>query len=289
MTTREVADYLRLKERKIYDLVAAKAIPCTRVTGKWLFPKSLIDLWILDNTDCPNNARKHLEPPLVLAGSHDPLLEWAVRESGCDLAMLFNGSLDGLHRLAEGRAMVCGLHLRHHDGRYNVPYVQALSGFSGVAVEWAKRQQGLIVAANNPKAIQSLDDLLRPEIRVVLRQPEAGSYLLLTHLLSEKGIEINQLNCISLTARDQLEVAMMVASHKADVGLGVAAATHHLPLSFIELHNERYDLVVSRREYFEPPFQKLLAFTRSEVFLERAHELPGYNFREMGKIHYNAR
>ena len=46
MTTHEVADYLRLKERKVYDLVATGEIPCTRVTGKILFPKQLIDIWL---------------------------------------------------------------------------------------------------------------------------------------------------------------------------------------------------------------------------------------------------
>ncbi len=38
MSTREVADYLRIKERKVYDLVRERKIPCSRVTGKWLFP-----------------------------------------------------------------------------------------------------------------------------------------------------------------------------------------------------------------------------------------------------------
>ena len=46
MTTREVADYLRIKERRVYELVRQREIPCTRVTGKWLFPKPAIDLWL---------------------------------------------------------------------------------------------------------------------------------------------------------------------------------------------------------------------------------------------------
>ncbi len=38
-TTAEAAAYLRLKERKIYEMVAEGAVPCTKVTGRWLFPK----------------------------------------------------------------------------------------------------------------------------------------------------------------------------------------------------------------------------------------------------------
>lgn len=45
--TAEAAEYLRLKERKVYELVAEGAIPCTKVTGKWLFPKDELDRWLL--------------------------------------------------------------------------------------------------------------------------------------------------------------------------------------------------------------------------------------------------
>ncbi|MEX0758629.1 MAG: helix-turn-helix domain-containing protein, partial [Tistlia sp.] len=102
MTTREVADYLRLKERRIYELVRQRAIPCTRVTGKWLFPKPLIDLWLSRHLEGSPPASA---PPPVVAGSQDPLLDWAVRESGCGLALLPGGSLDGLARLARGEAL----------------------------------------------------------------------------------------------------------------------------------------------------------------------------------------
>ena len=63
MTTKEVADYLRLKERKVYDLVAEGEIPCTRVTGKWLFPKHLIDIWLARSSTFPKIAASHATPP----------------------------------------------------------------------------------------------------------------------------------------------------------------------------------------------------------------------------------
>src|SRR5216684_3599651 len=87
--TQEVADYLRLKERTIYELVRTRQIPCSRVTGKLLFPRHLIDLWVTRQLDFagPELSRA----PAVVAGSHDPLLEWAVRMSGSDLALLTGG------------------------------------------------------------------------------------------------------------------------------------------------------------------------------------------------------
>ena len=45
LTTDEAATYLGLSERKLYELVANGAVPCTKVTGKWLFPKAALDRW----------------------------------------------------------------------------------------------------------------------------------------------------------------------------------------------------------------------------------------------------
>jgi excisionase family DNA binding protein len=36
LTTEEAAAYLRLSERKLYELVANSSIPCTKATGRWL-------------------------------------------------------------------------------------------------------------------------------------------------------------------------------------------------------------------------------------------------------------
>ena len=49
LTTAEAAEYLRLKERKVYDLVSQGVIPCVRVTGKLLFPRQRIDLWLMNH------------------------------------------------------------------------------------------------------------------------------------------------------------------------------------------------------------------------------------------------
>ena len=46
LNVREVARYLGINEKKIYFLAKAGQIPSTRVTGKWTFPKKLIDEWI---------------------------------------------------------------------------------------------------------------------------------------------------------------------------------------------------------------------------------------------------
>jgi excisionase family DNA binding protein len=292
MTTKEVADYLRIKERKVYDLVRTGEIPCSRVTGKWLFPKALIDLWVARSTELPDGlpAVGAVGPaPLVVAGSHDPLLEWALRESGSDLALHPGGSLDGLRRLAAGEAMVAGTHAPDDDGGYHGRLAaRALEGRPIVVLAWAWRRQGLVVAKGNPNELKSVADLAHDGVRVALRQEEAGSQLLLLRMLDAAGLDRDALNAVDGPARSESDVARAILEGRADAGLAIEAAARGAGLDFVPLHRERYDLVVMRRDYFEPPVQALLAFAQSKAFKTRAKDLGGYEIGELGQIVYNA-
>lgn len=289
MTTREVAEYLRLKERKIYELVRNGAIPCTRVTGKWLFPRALIDRWLLEHGEGAARAMRP-EPAAVVAGSHDPLLEWAVQASGCGLALLFGGSLDGLSRFARDEAVAAGLHVPDpEDGEDNVAAVRdSQLGREPVLIEWARRRQGLMVAPGNPLAIHGLEDLVSTGARLIERQPGAGSRLRLDRLLEQAGIERTALTVLDEPAVNENDVAREVHAGHADTGMGIEAAAREAGLDFLPLADERFDLVVGRRDYFEGPFQKLLALARTERFAERAATLGGYDLGATGTVRYNA-
>jgi len=85
LTTDEAAEYLRLSERKLYELVASREVPCSKVTGRWLFPRAALDRWVSAGLIAPAALAQVAAPPIV-GGSHDPLLEWGLRESRCGLA-----------------------------------------------------------------------------------------------------------------------------------------------------------------------------------------------------------
>ena len=290
MTTKEVAEYLRIKERRVYELVRRQEIPCTRVTGKWLFPKALVDLWLAEHAAGSAPPR----PPPVIAGSHDPLLDWAVKESGCGLALLPGGSLDGIKRFAEGAAMVAGLHLFDPEsGEFNLPALAA--GLAGprlaragvVLVEWAWRQQGLVVAAGNPHGVAGLGDLRDKGLTVMRRQVESGSHLLLAHLLAREGLTLDDLDLADETARGETDLGLAILEGRAEAGLAVEAVARSLKLGFVPLRRERYDLLLGRRDYFEPPLQKLFAFARGEAFGARAAQMGGYDVSGLGGVRYN--
>lgn len=284
MTTAEAAEYLRLGERTVYDLVRRKSIPCSRVSGKLLFPRRLIDMWI--EREVAMEGPDLSEPPPIVAGSSDPLLEWALRESGSGLAILSEGSGEGLARLAHGEAMAAAMHLRDPDsGEYNLPALREAGGlYDAVLLHWAWRRQGLVVAPGNPLNICSLHDLAESKGRLVLRQSGAGAQQLLLHLLSETGLTLDSLHTLERPALTESDVATFVADGEADCGLAIASVATRHRLGFVPLVHERFDLAVRRRAYFRPPLQALFAFIRTPAFAAKAKALGGYDISESGKV-----
>ncbi|MGR9105947.1 MAG: substrate-binding domain-containing protein [Gammaproteobacteria bacterium] len=289
MTVQEVAEYLRIKERKVYDLLAQKRIPCTRVTGKWLFPRFQIDRWLEQNSEIRHEGIVAKPLPAVLVGSHDLLLEWALREIQFPFAIQTTGSSEGLARFVNEDAMVCGLHiLDPESNEYNIPIArEQLSQRPVVLIEWARRRQGILVAAENRFEIRQISDLTRPKIRIIDRQTGAGSSILLETLLLRAKIGRDQLAFLDRPARSEVDVGAAIANGKADAGIAIEAVARQFQLGFISLVFEIFDLLVHHRHYFDEPFQRLLEFTRQSQFREKAEELGGYDISRLGRVRYN--
>lgn len=284
-STREVAALLRMTERTIYELVRERQIPTVRVAGKWLFPRDLVERWLDENTDASSLASRSVRTPAVVAGSHDPLLEWAVRESGCGLAQLCDGSEDGLRRIAAREATVAALHLLDDDGDYNRAAYDALPQRGAMVLrEWARRRQGLVVAPGNPLRLDGLAAAAAARARVVVRQPGAGSRRLLERLAARDGVPLEALLGHAAGARSESEVAEAIVAGRADCGLAIETVARQHRLDFVPLHEERVDLLARRFDWFEPPLQALLAFCRGAAFRERAASLPGYDVSGLGRV-----
>lgn len=289
MNTKEVADYLRIKPRKVYALLRARRIPCSRVTGKWLFPKHLIDLWVAENTDYAGLGFETRPPAPVVAGSHDPLLDWSVRRSGCGLALRASGSLDGLKQLAAGEALIAGLHVRDAEtGEYNVPVLRDAPGLRDIVlVHWARRRQGLVLAPGNPLRIRGVADLKKKKVRFMLRQPAAGSHLLLLYFLAAARMKPADVNFVQPPVLSETDVGLAIVEARADAGLAVEAVARRFRLAFVPLAEERFDLAIRRKSFFEAPAQSLFAFAGTPAFKRRAAALGGYDVGETGRVVWN--
>jgi molybdate-binding protein len=199
------------------------------------------------------------------------------------------GSRAGLDKLAQGAAAVAAMHWLDDSAEYNVPLVRAvMPGADVVVVEWARRAQGLVVAPGNPMKLRTVADVAAKKARIVVRQPASGSQRLLEHLASRAKVAADALRVAGRPALAETDLAAAVREGKADAGIAIEAAARAHGLDFVPLATERFDLVVRRRDYFEPAVQALLAFARTPDFREQASSLGGYDVADTGRVVFNA-
>jgi excisionase family DNA binding protein len=288
LTTDEAASYLRLSERKLYELVANGAIPCSKVTGRWLFPKAALDRWVA--AGLPAALPRAKEAPPIVGGSHDPLLEWALRDSGSGLASLPEGSEAGLRRLARGEVMAAAIHLHRMAGDDETANADAVASAPGlhdaVVLAFARREQGLLVAPRNPLKLSDIASAATSRARIALRPSGAGAQLLLLALLGKAGIAFEALNALKPPCPTGPDVAQAVRTGRADCGIATRAVALAAGLDFVPLVWERFDLVLRQRDYFLPGPQALFSFLRGAAFQERSAELKGYDVSQSGQVRH---
>ncbi|MCD6535133.1 MAG: helix-turn-helix transcriptional regulator [Deltaproteobacteria bacterium] len=284
LTTKEVAAYLKINEKKVYQLIQEGTIPCTRVVGKWLFPLEQINRWLEEQTEMAKN--------ILVAGSDDPLLITLIEEFNrvhFPQHLAFHASLGsqrGLISLAAGKAQIAGVHLFHPPtGEYNLPYVEKhMAGKKYVAVNLAYRRQGFLVPAGNPLGIKKIADLDRKEVRLVNRNPGSGTRYLLDYLLGKEKLLPNRINGYEVERVTHLEVGLEILGGDADVGIGIEYTAHLLKLDFIPLIEERFDLVTMKESFAAHPLKDFFAFLEPERLTLKTETFKGYDFRSCGSI-----
>ncbi len=296
LSTREVAAYLHINDKQVYRLIRNGTIPCTRVTGKWLFPQSLVEDWVKRSTQVrepgvASSETGQFEPErgLLIAGSNDLLLDTLIDLAGQrfpeHLFYTTNlGSFGGLEALKQSKTHVALAHLLDPEtGEYNAPFASQAGQPDLVAVTLWHRRLGLI-ARPDSRPIRSLAELPRQKKRLVNRQAGSGVRWFLDQQLRQARLKPEQIAGYDVEARTHWEVGLHVLQGRADVGLAVQSVAELLGLAFTEIVEERFDLLVSKELYFAKPVQALLDVVTSPELKERAASLGGYEVREAGKI-----
>ncbi|RLC94069.1 MAG: hypothetical protein DRI39_03970 [Chloroflexi bacterium] len=226
---------------------------------------------------------------IVVVASHDLALSMLVgllseKNPELNVDLTYAGSLGGLIALQEERAHLAGIHLLDEEtGEYNYPYVKhVLPGRDVAIVHLAYRIQGLMVAPGNPKRIQQVEDLRRPDIVIVNRQRGSGTRVLLDYKLRQAGISPPGVRGYQSEKDTHLEVAAAVASGEADVGLGIEAAARASGLDFVPLYRERYDLVIPMANYRSKLLSPLLDAVASDEFIGMVRSAGGYDASQTG-------
>jgi len=123
---------------------------------------------------------------------------------------------------------------------------------------------------------------LTPEIYERMRQHETQPYY---DMIRDIDAAVRWLGAEQKTPAAR--IALVGGGFSAN--LAIEAVARQQGLDFVALKWERFDLVVRRVEYFDPPLQRLFAFARTEPFAERAASLGGYNISNAGTVVFNGR
>jgi putative molybdopterin biosynthesis protein len=296
LSTKEVAEYLSINEKQVYRLIKDKRIPATRITGKWLFPKGLIDEWVM------NSARESVRIPdkksstekqVVIAGSNDLALELLVKNTNLlhpefTISISSIGSLAGLIALKNESCHIAASHLLDLEtGEYNTSFIKKhFPELKVVILNLAHREQGLIVKKGNPLGIKTLGNLTGKKVRFVNRQEGSGTRVLVDYRLKENGIDPAEISGYDRIAHTHMEVALDVFSGVADAAVGIYATARLLGLDFIPLATERFDLIIPSNIISSSTVKALREVLTSEEYKSNISGMGGYETRETGKIMY---
>jgi excisionase family DNA binding protein len=291
MNVRQVAHYLQINEKKVYALVNEGRIPATRLTGKWLFPRDLVDQWLLESSH-----GGLLTDRIVIAGSDDPLLYRAVTLMAAELqgralvSYAAIGTQLGLSVLARRRADVCALHwgpdtesLQRHPALLR----QHVQHRDWILVRLFRREQGLIMAPGLWTGDSRIEQLFAPDVRWVARQEGAGSQRFLREIIAEHRLDPADRRTTA-RAYSERDAASAIATGQADVAPGVRAAAGEFGLEFLPLGWEAFDLAMSRGIFFRTLFRGLLDVLRGAECQRLAQVFGGYDCSDLGNIVWTA-
>ena len=292
MNTKQVARYLGINEKKVYYLAKGGKIPCTRVTGKWSFPKKLIDQWIEESAAglVQRSGKDRDESFLLAAGSDDPSLGilrelYAAQTTPTSLFMATVGSNAGLIALRDGVTDFALAHLFDSaTGEYNLPFIKKMPLAQSVLVTLFYRDLGILVRPGNPRSIETIADLSRPGVRIINRQAGSGTRHFLDQELSQRGIDSRPIAGYGVCVTTHIEVGLKILGGEADAGLATKTAAQMLGLDFVPLVREEFDLLIPKERFFRRGIQTLMGIIGSREFRNRLEAIGGYDTSESGRI-----
>ncbi len=287
LNARQVADYLDLNEKKVYAMANERQLPGTKITGKWLFPKSLIDRWVIDS--CHSGM---LSDRLIITGSDDPLLHWVVGRAGQNLGaagLVSYSPTDsrlGLSHLSQGYADVCCIHwgsAAERDRRHPALLSRYPAHKQWALVHGACREFGLLMRNEHHHLGQNLDQALSLRYRWLTRQAGAGARYHFDNWLAERGQTGADLNLVG-TALTERELAAGIAREEADFGFGCQGIAGEFGLAFLPLGRESFDFVMPQGVFFRENLQQLFTVMQNPDTQIQAQRLGGYDLADCGKL-----
>jgi excisionase family DNA binding protein len=295
ISVRDVSGLLHINEKKVYTLAQEGKIPGTKVTGKWLFPRrELEELMRIRATQPLSRFSEEYAPyknVVLLAGSDDPaigmvqgLLHTMYPEYVFFSASV--GSGEGLRLLKNNYCHIALSHLFDQDTEdFNFPFIGKIFDHPEelVLMNLFFRNVGFV---SKQGAVGNFNEIARGDLRFINRQKKSGIRNRIEEMLREEGLPVDRIAGFTDEVYTHLDVAAHIVAGKADVGIAAESVAYIAGLHFHKLFEERFDMVIQKKNFFEKNIQVFIEFIRSSSFLSLLKSMRGYDPRETGKILY---
>jgi len=228
---------------------------------------------------------------LSIHASHDlalsQLKDFMARHDNLHLNLQFRSSMESLAALSRGECLLAGFHV----SEARAPGTLAQKSFKKLLkpgkhklINFVTRQQGLMVAALNPKRIAGIADLKRGDVRFINRQPGSGTRLEIDQWLQQERIAPATVTGYDNTESTHLAVAAAIASGAADAGVGIEAAAYQFGLDFLPLAREQYYFVCLKETLESPAVIRLRELLTQGRWQDAIGSLPGYDAAACGDV-----
>lgn len=284
LTVPQLAELLHVNEKKIYQMAGCGELPGTKVTGKWIFPRQLIEDWLLENSHGGVMSDR-----LLIAGSDDQLIHQVCDRSAIDwqqhalVSYSPSGTRHGLRMLDTGRVDACFINwgANEDNARRHLGLLRCYRNHqSWVIVRCLQRSQGIVLSKSINESLNRSDglaDLMKNEaLRWAMRQDNSGSERFLEDLCSSYGQNLASLNVATHCNSERSAIAA-VNSGIADISCGVHSAAAEFDLPYIPVAHVALDLVMSRKTYFRTLVQDFIARIHNADTLGLSTRLGGYS------------
>ncbi len=236
------------------------------------------------------SKKEKLENTLVVIGSHDPLLDELADMMHIDndnvyMSSSHVGSMGGIMAIRRGEAHAAGCHLLDTvTGEYNISFMKKYFPTGGARlIRCVGRQQGLMVAKDNPLGITEFSDIKKEGIRYVNRQKGSGTRILADYLCEKEGVKYDEVYGYDREELTHTSVAAQIASGSADAGMGIYSAAKLYDLDFIPICIEEYDLIIPDHAWESPMVRQLIETLKSDRFREKILAMGGYTLENPGE------
>ncbi|MGH3210042.1 MAG: substrate-binding domain-containing protein, partial [Trebonia sp.] len=220
-------------------------------------------------------------PTLVVAGCDPALPLLATPLALLDPPVAFAwwpcGSAAALRLAGQGLVHVAGVHTKGAVGEVgqSLPDGAEIVGFTS----W---REGLAIRPDLKSTVTGLAAIARHHLRIVNREPGAEARRLLDAERKRLGLDAGDLPGYDTQAVGHLQVASAVAAGLADAGVASEPAARAYGLAFVQLAEERFNLVIPAEHAASREVQSLLRVLSSPWLLAQLAGLPGYDATTCG-------